>query len=190
VPRQTAQLSMRFRTTPFLCLSLILPLAVGAGRAQEAQPSEYQLKAAFLFNFAKFVEWPPRAFTDATSPIVIGILGETRLNADLQRTIRDKTVNNRALAIKEFRSPADATNCHILFISTAEKKRLPEILEGLRGVSVLTVGEMDRFTESGGMINFVQESSKIRFQINDGAARSVGLKISSKLLSLALRPAP
>ena len=186
---QTAQLYMRFRATSFLCLSLILRLAVGAGRAQEAQPSEYQIKAAYLFNFAKFVEWPPRAFTEATSPIVIGILGETRLNADLERTIRDKTVNNRPLAIKECRSPADATNCHILFISTSEKKRLPEILEGLRGASVLTVGETDRFTETGGMINFVQESNKIRFQINDGAARSVGLKISSKLLSLALRPA-
>jgi hypothetical protein len=165
-----------------------LLLAGGGGHAQESQPTEYQIKAAFLFNFAKFVEWPPRAFAGATSPIVIGILGDNPFRDDLARTIQGKTIDEHPLLTKEYRSPAEATNCHILFISTSEKKRLPEIFEALKGTSVLTVSETDRFTESGGMINFFQERSRIRFQINKEAANGVGLKISAKLMNLATRP--
>jgi len=186
---KTTQPFMRLRATLILGLSLVWLLFVGDGRAQEPQPTEYQIKAAFLFNFAKFVEWPAAAFAEETSPMVIGILGENPFRDDLERMVRGKTINNRPLVIKEFRSPAEATNCHVLFISTSEKQRLPEILKSLHGISVLTVGETDRFTETGGMINFVAEGNKIRFQINEVAARSAGLKISSKLLSLASRPA-
>src|SRR5664279_2589147 len=120
---------MHLRATSILVLSLVWLLSVGDGRAQESQPTEYQIKAAFLFNFAKFVEWPPEAFADANSPLVIGVLGENPFGDDLERTIRGKTINNRPLVIKEFRSPAEATNCHVLFISTSEKQRLPEILK-------------------------------------------------------------
>jgi hypothetical protein len=186
-PAEATQPFMRLRAKPILGLSLVWLLAVGGGRAQESPPTEYQLKAAFLLNFAKFVEWPSAAFADSTSPIVLGILGENPFGDVLERTIRDKTINNRPLVVKGFRSSAEATNCHILFISTSEKARLPEILAGLRGASMLTVGETDRFTESGGMINFVRQGNKIRFQINEVAAKGVGLKISSKLLSLAAR---
>jgi hypothetical protein len=187
---KAAQPLMRFRATPILGLSLVWLLSVGDGRAQESQPTEYQIKAAFLFNFAKFVEWPPAAFAEATSPMIIGILGDNPFGEDLEKTVSNKTVNNRPITIKkEFRSLADATNCHMLFISTSEKQRLPEIFKALRGASVLTVGETDRFTETGGMINFVLEGNKTRFQINEATAKSAGLKISSKLLSLALRTA-
>jgi hypothetical protein len=179
---------MLSRATSYLGLGLIwLLLAGGGGRAQDARPTEYQIKAAFLFNFAKFVNWPPGVFAQPTSPIVIGILGENPFHDDLARTVRDKTVDDHPLVIKEFRSADQATNCHILFISTSEKNRLPEILKVLNGTSVLTVGEMERFTEAGGMINFVLEGTKIRFQINNDAATRAGLKISSKLLSLAMR---
>jgi len=186
-PAQVTQAFMRLRATRILCLSLVGLLAVGGGRAQESPPTEYQLKAAFLLNFAKFVEWPPAAFAGATSPMVLGILGENPFGDVLERTIRDKTINSRPLVVKEFHSSAEATNCHILFIGASEKARLPELLAGLRRASVLTVGETDRFTETGGMINFVRQGNKIRFQINEVAAKSVGLKISSKLLSLAAR---
>jgi hypothetical protein len=182
---------MRFRTTTFLGIGLVwLSLAGGDGRTQEAQPqpTEYQIKAAFIFNFARFVEWPPQAFNGAKSPFIIGILGDNPFHDDLEQTVRDKTVDDHPFVVKEFRSPADATNCHILFISTSEKPRLAQILKYLRGASVLTVGEMDRFTESGGMINFIVEGTKIRFRINKEAATNAGLKISSKLLNLALRP--
>ena len=188
-PAKATQPFMRLRATPIWGLSLVWLLTVGGGRAQESPPTEYQLKAAFLLNFTKFVEWPPAGFAEPTSPIVLGILGENPFGNILERTIRDKTINNRPLVVKAFRSSADATNCHILIISTSEKARLPEILANLRGASVLTVSEMDRFTETGGMINFVRQGNKIRFQINEIAAKSVGLKISSKLLSLASGPA-
>jgi len=170
------------------CLGLALLPAAGAS-AQEAQPSEYQVKAAFLFNFAKFVEWPPESFAKETSPLVIGILGDNPFGGDLERTVQNKTINNRPLVIEQLHSSAEATNCQVLFISTSEKKRLPEIFNGLRGASVLTVSETDGFTEAGGMINFVWEGKKIRFEINNDAARKAKLKINSKLLSLAFHSA-
>jgi hypothetical protein len=176
---------MRFRA--LLMLSLGLLLAGRCGFAQAPQPTEYQIKAAFIFNFAKFVEWPATALPKPTSPIVIGILGENPFHDDLEKTIRNKTVEDHPLVIKEFHSTTEVTNCHILFISNSETARLPQILKGLEGASILTVGEMERFNESGGMINFVFEGTKIRFKINNEAATRTGLKISSKLLSYALR---
>jgi hypothetical protein len=179
---------MRFRTVQVLGICLSLLLMFGRGWAQEARPTEYQLKAAFLFNFAKFVEWPPEAFTGSNSPMVICVLGPSPFGSDLAQTIQGKSVNGRPLNVQEVRSASEARKCHILFISAPEQKKLPEIFESLRGSSVLTVSETERFTEAGGMINFVSQDNKIRFQINDKAARSAGLKISSKLLSLALKP--
>jgi hypothetical protein len=179
---------MRFRATLIWSLGLALLLAVCGARAQEPQPTEYQIKAAFLFNFARFVEWPPAAFASAGLPIVIGILGENPFGEDLARTIRGKTIDNHPLVIKEFRSPTEATNCHILFVSPKVKERLPDVFQGLKGASVLTVGETERFTESGGMINFFREGTKIRFQINKSAASRARLEISAKLMSLASRP--
>ena len=179
---------MRFGKTLIFCLSfLLLPLMVSF--AQESPPSEYQLKAAFLFNFAKFVDWPPEAFTSTNAPMVIGILGEDPFGPDLENTIHNKSIAGRAIVHKRVTSLAEARSCHILFISSSEKKRLPEIFGNLRGASVLTVSETDTFTELGGMINFVMEGKKIRFQINDDAAKSAGLKISSKLLGVALHVA-
>ena len=178
---------MRSRVLSILSLGLVWLLAGAGGYAQQSQPTEYQIKAAFLFNFARFVEWPKEALNGATSPMIIGILGENPFREDLARTIGNKTVDNHPVMIKEFRSAAEATNCHVLFVSTSEKKKLPEIFQSLKGTSVLTVGETDRFTESGGIINFVMEGTKIRFQINKGAAEGAGLKISSKLMTLASR---
>jgi hypothetical protein len=180
---------MRFRAIPIPGLILAWLLMAGPGRTQDAQPTEYQLKAALIFNFAKFVEWPPAAFAGAASPIVIGILGDNPFDDELARTVRGKAINNRPLVVQEFRSASEATNCHVLFISNSEKKRLPEILKSLQGTRALTVGETDRFTESGGMINFFEAGKKIRFQINLDAARNAGLKVSSRLLSIASQPA-
>jgi len=177
---------MRLRAMPLFCCILLL-LAGPGSRAQEPPLTEYQIKAAFLFNFAKFVQWPAGALAEANSPIVIGIIGENPFHDDLARTIRNKTVDDHPLVIKEFRALTEATNCQILFICTSEKKRLPEILANLKGSSVLTVGETDRFTETGGMINFFQAGTKLRFKVNQEAAIKAGLKISSKLLSLASR---
>jgi len=173
------------RTIVFL-IGVILSLALRSS-AQNPSPTEYQIKAAFLYNFAKFVEWPTQAFAGPKSPIVIGVLGKNVFGDDLQNTIRDKTINNHPFQFKLFHSVEEATNCHILFISASEKDRLPKILDRLRDFSVLTVSETDHFTEAGGMINFVIEDNRVHFEINDIAAQKAGLKISSKLLSLATR---
>jgi hypothetical protein len=179
---------MRFRAARLFLLSLLF-LRVGslADGQEDTQPTEYQIKAAFIFNFAKFVEWPAAAFPKASSPMVVGVLGENPFRDALEKTIKNKTVDEHPVIIMQFRSAMDATNCHLLFISSSEKARLPQILKQLNGRSLLTVGEMPGFTEAGGMINFVLEGSKIRFQINNDAANNAGLKISAKLLGLGLR---
>ncbi len=180
---------MRFCATPKMAVVSAVLMVIGTSHAQDAPLSEYRLKAAFLFNFAKFVEWPPEAFATPNTPIVIGVLGDNPFGTDLEETVRNKVINGRPVVVKFPQSSDAATNCHILFISTSERKRLPEIFESLRRASVLTVSETDRFTEMGGMINFIPEGNKIRFQINDEAAKNAKLKISAKLLSLAVRPA-
>lgn len=177
-------------TTLILLFSLVSAVGLKC-HAQNAQPSEYQIKAAFLYNFAKFVEWPAQAFARPTSPIIIGVLGENVFGGDLEKTIHGKAINSHPLQFKKIDSVAEATNCQILFISPSEKNHLPDILEGLRSASVLTVSETDNFTAEGGMINFITEkvgnSRTIHFQINNEAAKKAGLTISSKLLSLAAR---
>ena len=178
---------MRVRTNTLVGLVLGLLLTAAPGHAQTPPPSEYQLKAAFLYNFAKFIEWPLNAFAEDKSPFIIGILGENPFGNNLEPTVSGKKINEHPITIQPFREVTDATNCHILFICTSEKKRLPEIIEKLRGTTVLTVGETERFIETGGMVNFVQEGAKLRFQINDDAAKVAKLKISSKLLGLAVR---
>ncbi|HWD90756.1 MAG TPA: YfiR family protein [Verrucomicrobiae bacterium] len=173
------------RTLYVLFFAWILGLGFNA-RAQD-QHTEYQIKAAFLFNFAKFVDWPPGAFSATNSPIIIGVFGKNVFGKDLENTIRDKTVNNRRFQFITVASAAEGLKCHILFISPSEKDNLKKILDGLHNASVLTVSETDQFINAGGMINFVIEDNKIRFQISDDAAKKAGLRISSKLLSLAAR---
>jgi hypothetical protein len=169
----------------FTLLFTLIILSIN-GLAQD-QPTEYQIKAAFLFNFAKFVDWPPESFPTTNSPIIIGVVGKNVFGNDLENVIRDKTVNNRRFQFVAVKSAAEATNCHILFISPSEKDNLKKIVDSLHNASVLTVSETDQFLQAGGMINFMIEDKKIRFQISDEAARKAGLRISSKLLSLAAR---
>ena len=169
-----------------MAVLLLFLFVVMPSGAQTGQPSEYQIKAAFLFNFAKFVDWPPNAFPEPSSPIVIGVLGKNTFGDTLEQTLHDKAINNRPVELKMFRTVAEVTNCHVLFISTSEKGRLAKTLAALQGTTILTVSEMDEFIASGGMINFFIEDSKIHFEINNDAAEKAGLKISSKLLSLSI----
>ena len=151
-----------------------------------ATPSrEYKVKAAFLYNFAKFVEWPDEAFADDNTPMTIGILGEDPFGNILEQTIKGKTVKSRKLKIERFKQISDVDTCHILFISSSEEKHLTEVLEFLKDSDLLTVGEMKRFAHSGGIINFIIEENRIHFEINIDAASRAQLKISSNLLKLA-----
>jgi hypothetical protein len=177
---------MRFRAAGLFPLSLILLRVSNLAYAQgDSQPEEYQIKAAAIFDFTKFVEWPAAALPKASSPIVVGVLGENPFHDALEKTIKNKKVDEHPVIIMQFRTATDANNCHILFISRSEKARLPQILKQLHGRNVLTVGEMPGFTEAGGMINFVLKGTTLRFEINNDAANRVGLKISSKLLRMA-----
>jgi hypothetical protein len=168
-----------------LVIVLLLLFCLRCG-AQQNQPSEYQIKAAFLFNFAKFVQWPASAFPEPASPVVIGVLGRNDFGDALERTLHGKLIDTHPVLLKMFNTVAEVTNCHVLFISTSEKGRLDKTIAGLKGLNVLTVGEMDEFLSAGGMINFVLQDNRIRFEINNDAADKAGLKISSKLLSLAI----
>jgi hypothetical protein len=167
-----------------MVLGLLLGLSFRAF-AQEGA-SEYQVKAAFIYNFAKFVEWPPGVFPNTNSPIVLGILGKNVFGSDLEKTIRDRKVNNHPFVFKNIASVSEITTCHILFVSPSEKDNFAKIVNALHNSTVLTVSETDGFIKAGGMINFTFEDTKVRFQINDEAAKKAGLKISSKLLSLAV----
>jgi hypothetical protein len=150
--------------------------------AETTPPPEYQLKAVFLFNFAQFVEWPPEAFPEAQTPLVIGVLGEDPFGAYLDETVRGETVNNRSLVVHRYRRVEEIETCHVLFISRSEAGRLEQILASLKGRNILTVGDMAGFARRGVMIRFLTEKNKIRLRVNLAATKDTNLVISSKLL--------
>jgi YfiR/HmsC-like len=171
-----------------LCLLLALWVAVSGGmvaRAESSAPTMPQVQAAFLFNFAKFVTWPNEAFQRNGDSLIIGVLGEDPFGAVLEDTIRDKTVMGKKLAVKRFTRIQDATNSHILFLSTSEESRLSQMMAALEKTNILTVSDMEQFAEHGGMVAFTVEDQKVRFNINVEAVERAGLKMGSQLLKLA-----
>jgi hypothetical protein len=174
------------RRAPVAILMMILAGSAGRGFGADPAPvSEYDVKAAFLYNFAKFVEWPERSFSGQSSPLVIGILGEDPFGRTLELLIQGRTVRERNLVVQHCSRVEDAASSHVLFISTSEEEHLDEILRRLRNTSVLTVGETGDFERRGGIIRFTLRGNNVRFAINDKAARQADLKISSHLLRLA-----
>ena len=149
------------------------------------RPTEYQVKAAFLFNFARFVTWPAESFEREEEPLVIGILGVDPFGERLDGIILNKKVGGRSLVAKRFGSMAKAELCHILFVFPSEAPQLPAILDQFEGEAVLIVGESPGFCEAGGMINLVLHANKVRFEINLESTEQAGLKLSSQLLKLA-----
>lgn len=177
----------RRRTRQILRGVVLVPLLAFVGHALciqvQAQADEYQVKAAFIFNFAKFVDWPGDAFSDGGA-LVVGVVGDDPFGGALDR-LNGSTANGRRLRIKRLRLGDNLRACHILFVSKSEGRNLGKILDSLKGTSVLTIGEMSQFTQSGGMIRFVIQNSKVRFEINAAAASQSRLRISSKLLALS-----
>jgi hypothetical protein len=161
--------------------ALLLSFALDAP-AQTPPSKEYSVKAVFLFNFAQFVEWPSDAFASGQTPLIIGILGDDPFGAYLDQTVRGEKVNSHPLVVRRFHRVEDITTCHVLFISRSEMNRLEQILNGLKGRNVLTVGDANGFAVEGGVIQLVTENNKIRMRINLGAAKAADLTISSKLL--------
>ena len=170
-----------------VCRVALLALATSHVFAQSPIPDEYQVKAAFLFNFAKFVEWPAAAFKGPEDPLAICVLGQDPFGSTLEDVVRNKTVANRAFVVRSVLNAQQATTCQIVFVSASERKRFRLLLDELKGRSILTVGEADDFTASGGIINFKLKDARVRIEIDPNAADRAGLHISSKLLSLAER---
>lgn len=164
----------------FLLLSAAFQL-----RAQAPAFDEYQVKAAFLYNFAKFVQWPPGAFASSTDPIGICIVGQNPFGPALENMVRGKMVGDRAFVVRQLADTQQAKGCQILFIGAGEWKRVRALLDVLKGAPVLTVGETDDFTSAGGVIAFQLEGPRVRIQIAPEWAERAKLRISSKLLSLA-----
>ena len=173
----------------FLLLVFLLLGLPTAGSSQGLSSLEYQLRATFIYNVAKFVEWPANAFPDADSPVVIGLLGTSpgsfALDYALAVKFAGKTLNGRPVVVKRWKSPEESLRSHILFVGVSEKDRLEEILKHLQTAHVLTVSEIEEFAQRGGILRFVVAGNKVQFEINNLSARNAGLRISSTLLALA-----
>lgn len=177
----TTDIALRVVVVALLCVILVPAPSTSAFCA----PSEYELKAAFLYNFASYVEWPTRVTADSGGTFVIGVYGDDPFGDMLEQTVAGKTVNGRRIEVKRFSSIRELKPCHILFISNSEDGRTGRILNAVKDWHTLTVGETDGFARNGGIIGFFLENKKVRFEINPDEARRSGLKVSSKLLKLA-----
>jgi YfiR/HmsC-like len=160
-------------------------LRVNSGFAEDSPVSEYQVKAIFLFNFAKYVDWPATAFTNAATPITIGVLGTDPFGDNLQNMVKGKTINGRTFLVKHLTADSDLSGCQILFISDSEASRMGEILAKAGALPILTVGEGEDFAKNDGIIHFILKDGKVRLEIDLTSVKKTGLAISSKLLAVA-----
>lgn len=170
---------------PRVLLGLLL-VSIGSvtGVKVAAQaPNEYRVKAAFILNFARFIEWPGDAYSDGSS-LVVGIIGDDPFGGALDQ-LNGTSVNGRRITIRRLRLGDNLRACQILFVSSSERSRLGKILESIRGASVLTIGELPQFIQAGGILKFVIQDDKVRFEINAGTASQARLRVSSKLLALS-----
>jgi hypothetical protein len=166
-------------------IALVLYSSTIVTPAAHAASKEYQIKAAFLFNFAQFVDWPAGAFAGSQAPLVIGVLGEDPFGSYLDDLVRGEKIGAHSLEVQRFRRVEDIRTCHILFISRSEEHQVDHILGSLKNRHVLTVSDIDNFAHRGGVIGFFTANNKIRFKINVAAARTANITVSSKLLRVA-----
>ncbi len=169
------------RTVSILCGIAFLSLA---SRAHAEVTKEYQLKAAFLYNFTKFVEWPEAAFNSTTAPIVIGVVGLDPFREEVEKIVRGRKVNGRGISVVKIEEPSGAV-AHTIFVAAGEENRIGRDLAALIDRGVLVVGESERFAALGGTVTFTTAGDKVRFEINMSSAERGGLKISSHLQKLA-----
>ena len=166
-----------------ICIGLAVVFS-GSPGAEEGALREYLIKAAFVYNFTKFVEWPEEVFQKDSSPFIVCILGQDGI-CEALRTIENKSVYGRKLQIRQSRTKADIDVCHLLFVAESEEPQLSTILKNCDGRPILTVSDMNDFALSGGMIQLYKDENRIRFAVNVKSAERSGLNLSSKLLGLA-----
>ena len=186
---------MTFKRKSWRVVIMLLALSwMMGGRgvaAREVVPLEYEVKAAYLFNFGKFVSWPAGCFSASNAPLVIGVWGGNPFHEDLRNMVAGKRIAGHPVEFRVLTSTDEAKDCQILFVSQAAQKDASAIFAALHGASVLTVTEnLPHFAGSSFAINLVMSADSIRFQINNPAAEHAGLTISSKLRSLSLPPNP
>jgi len=175
--------TLRFIAVCLICAVLALPSYAQTGNSSDS--SEYLIKAGFTYNFAKLMQWPANAFPQPDSPIIIGILGNDPFGATLDSVLMGKKVNARSFVVKHLKWGADIKSCNILYVSASEAAHLDEILRLVKGLPILTIGQMPDFARRGGIVNFIIEDDKVRFEVNVEAAKQADISISSRLLTLA-----
>lgn len=167
-----------------LLLSWGLLFARSLQAADEPVLSEFQVKAAFLINFPKYVDWPAAAFAQTNSPIVIAVPDDSKVADELAKAIVGRTIYGRPIVLKRLAAGEPPATCHILFIPATEK-HAPDVLARLKDAAILTVGENSGFLDAGGIINLARHGQKIALEVNLNAAGHARIKISSKLLNVA-----
>lgn len=177
---------MRVRPYGFLLILLISMVPVNA-RPQAKPAAPYQIKAAYLFNFTRFVEWPQDAFRSSGSSFVIGIVGNKDLSDYLAEIVAGEKINNHPIRVRYYRNLNEVEDCNILFLNSANASMIRDGIKSLNRRSILTVSDAEDFLNWGGMVRFYTQENKIRIQINAASARSGNLQISSKLLSVATK---
>ncbi len=186
----------RLRTVPaaawLASIALFLLAAVAPLSGQTSRAREYQIKAGFIFNFVQFVEWPTSAFPTADAPIRIGLLGDDPFNGGLDATVQGEKIKGRSIVVERGNRLAELAGCHVIFVGSSQRTQTATIVAALAGQPVFTVGDMPKFAEQGGILNFYLEGQKLRFEINRAAAQRSGLRLRSQLLALArlVGPAP
>ena len=167
------------------CVKLLLAAAIFAVAATGTvfAQSETGIKAAFIYNFAKFTEWPAGAFASDSAPITVGFIGADALADSFEKNVTGKNVNGRDFAIKKLSGAADASSCQIVFVGDASQASAIE--SAAKCKPVLTVGDSDGFAGAGGMINFVDNGGKVGFDLDIGAINASGLKLNAKLQQVA-----
>ena len=167
--------------------ALLLFLAASArpARGDHHVAGEYEIKAAFVYRFTHFTEWPADAFKDGDAPIVVALVGEDPFGGALEHAVADKVVNGRRLEYRHYPNAKALDRCHVLFVSGSERQQLARILADARAFGALTVGDSDEFTRDGGMIRFMREDNKVRFEIHRQPVVKAGLRLSAQLLKLA-----
>ncbi len=182
-----------FRFFPHACLRSSISLVLVALSffylsnlyAQKAKASEYEVKATYLYSFSRFVQWPPNATAAQGNSFSICVIGKDPFGAVLDGILAGEIIDGKAVVAKRVTKPQDAVGCRVLYISLSEDSRLKELLAALDKAGVLTVSDIPQFSQRGGMIQFVAEGSRVRFEINLASAEAAKLLVSAELLKVA-----
>src|SRR5258708_1980448 len=180
--RDVIQRLPQSRATWRVALAITWLLMAASGLwGQNSKPTDYQVKAAYLYNFGRFVEWPASA-TGKGDLFTVCILGKDPFGPVLDKVLAGETIGGKSVVARRISTPQESGNCQILFLSSTEENRLNKIIEAMDKEAVLTVSDMPQFSEHGGMVQFVLEGKRVRFEVNLTAAQNAGMTLRSELL--------